>query len=430
MTSGLRLNPLLKMAALGGSHEAVRLHIHQGQDINARDDKGRSPLLLAASKGHIETCKLLLDAGADPFAVDNEGNDAIAIALAAGRIEVAAQLQECRPSSERPIEPKWPEKPTQQEHPLADADKPGTHDDGFDLAAWEEDKDSPPPGSDEACLSFVLALQRNISAHIPIDTDEDWLDVDIDLPDIRKGRRRKNALTDDECNAARQLILEGLQNGSVPSWRIIEAALRADGELDQTFEAHLSVVLGDLGVIIEEENYWDRQTVGEYEPDDEESEQIVDDAIRFLTDLSDSANDPLQRYFRDVANKSMISHEEEVEIGKAMEAGLEDAITAISRCPAAIAEILRVADEIQRGELKPKAMVERDSTVLLEDLADEDDEGIDVVPSSARSSVMLRWSSPIPFRTPSSTSTEHQRRCSRTAGSISCCPHGNMVFPC
>ena len=379
MTSGLRLNPLLKMAALGGSQTAVRLHIRQGKDVNARDDRGRSPLLLAASKGHIETCKILLDAGADPFAVDNEGNDAIAIALAAGQVEAAAQLQVCRPSSVRPIEPKESEKPTPHEHPLVNADKAASHDDGFDLAAWEEDKESPPPGSDEACLNFSLALQRNISAHIPIDSDEDWLDVDIDLPDIRKGRRRKNALTDDERNAARQFILEGLQNGSVPSWRITEAALGTDGELDQTFEAHLSVVLGDLGVIIEEENYWDRQIVGEYEPDDEESERITDEALLFLTELTDSANDPLQCYFKDVASKSMISHEEEVEIGKAMEEGLEDAITAISCYPAAIAEILRVADKILRGELKPKSMVERDSTVLLEDLEDEDEEVIDVV---------------------------------------------------
>ncbi len=137
--------------------------------------------------------------------------------------------------------------------------------------------------------------------------------------------------------------------------------------------------MGDLGVVIEDENYWDRQIAGEYEPDDEESERITDEALLFLTELTDSANDPLQRYFKDVASKSMISHEEEIEIGKAMEVGIEDAIAAISCYPTAIAEILRVADEILRGELKPKSMVERDSSVLIEDLEDDDEEVIDVV---------------------------------------------------
>ena len=136
MTSGLRINPLLKMAVLGGIQAAVRLHIRRGEDINATDDRGRSPLLLAASKGHIETCKILLDAGADPFAIDNDGNDAIAIALSVGQFEVAALLQECRPSSSRLIEPRLQEESFQNEQqPLLDADKPIPHVDGFDLAA-------------------------------------------------------------------------------------------------------------------------------------------------------------------------------------------------------------------------------------------------------------------------------------------------------
>ena len=363
------------MAVLGGIQAAVRLHIRRGEDINATDDRGRSPLLLAASKGHTEICTILLDAGADPFAIDNDGNDAIAIALSVGRVEVAALLQECRPSSSQFIEPRLQEKSFQNEQqPLADADKPIPHVDGFNLAAWEEDKDSPPPGSDDECRRFAFELQRNISAHIPIDTDEDWLDVDIDLPDIRKGRRRKKALTDDERDAARRIFHEGLQSGSVQSWWITEAVLGTDGELDWTFAAHLSVVLGDLGVIIEEENYWEWQVLGEFEPIDDESERITDEAIHFLAELADSGNDPLQQYFKDVSSKGMISHEEEVEIGKTMEEGLEDAITAVACCPAAIVEVLRVADEIQCGKTQLKSMVERDSTVPL-----EDEEVIDVV---------------------------------------------------
>ncbi len=368
MTSGSRINPLLKMAVLGGIPAAVRLHLRRGEDINATDDRGRSPLLLAASRGHIETCTILLDAGADPFAIDNDGNDAIAIALSVRQFEVAAMLQERRRSNSQFIEPTPEERSFQSDQqPLLDADKPIPHVDGFDLSAWEVDKDSPPPGSDDECLSFAFELQQNISAHRPIDTDEDWLDVDIDLPDIHSGRRRKDALTADERETAQRLFNEGLQSGSVQSEWITEAALGTEGELDWTFQAHLAVVLGDLGVIIEEENHWEWQVLGEFEPADDESEQKTDEAIRFLAELTDQRNDPLEQYVKDVASKGLATHGEEIAIGKTMEEGLEDAIAAIASCPTAIAEVLRVAHEIQCGKVQLRSMVERDSTVPLED---------------------------------------------------------------
>ena len=82
------------MAALAGVQAAVHLHIRCGDDVNATDDKGRSPLILAASRGHTETCRILLEAGADPRAVDKVGNDALSIAMGTGKTELASLLRE------------------------------------------------------------------------------------------------------------------------------------------------------------------------------------------------------------------------------------------------------------------------------------------------------------------------------------------------
>ena len=89
------LNRLLKMAVMTGVASAVQIHIQRGDDINARDDRGMTPLMLAASKDKSAICRLLLDANADPRLIDPAGRDALAIAKefeshkAAAVIEVA-----------------------------------------------------------------------------------------------------------------------------------------------------------------------------------------------------------------------------------------------------------------------------------------------------------------------------------------------------
>ena len=350
---GKALNPLLRMAVLAGVQTAVRLHIRRGDDVNATDDKGRSALILAVSRGHIETCRLLLEAGADPLILDNDGNDALSLAKVAGRIELALLLgQYCSV---------LPETKTGQTPIFGPASVKGDNgappdEDPIDLSVWEAEEESQPPPSDDECLAMVSVLQRDISAHIPIDSDEDWSDVDIDLPNIQKGRRRRNALDDDDRAAALHLFLVGLQDGNVPQRRITEVALGNDGEPDIEFEGRLSLALGELGIVIDEEDWEWRDPVFM----DEESERLANDALAFLTELTCQDNDPLRLYVKDMGTESLLSREDEVELGRDMEAGLEDAVTVVAGCSPAIQEILKVAGEIGRGNMLLGSMVDRD----------------------------------------------------------------------
>ena len=72
------------MAVVGGVEAAVRLHIDRGDNINARDERGLTPLMLAAGRDKPGVCRLLIDSGADLFALDPSGRDALAIAKANG----------------------------------------------------------------------------------------------------------------------------------------------------------------------------------------------------------------------------------------------------------------------------------------------------------------------------------------------------------
>ena len=97
------LSPAFRMAVLAGAVESVRLHLRSGGDVNATDEKGRSPLILAASRGHLDICQLLLEEGADPAIKDHEGNDALSVAVSRGQNEIAALLAVAHGLAEEPL---------------------------------------------------------------------------------------------------------------------------------------------------------------------------------------------------------------------------------------------------------------------------------------------------------------------------------------
>jgi RNA polymerase primary sigma factor len=81
------ISRLFKIAVVGGVEAAVKLHIDRGDNLNSRDDRGFTPLMLAAARNKVGVCRLLIDAGADLYALDDAGRDALAIANDAGALD-------------------------------------------------------------------------------------------------------------------------------------------------------------------------------------------------------------------------------------------------------------------------------------------------------------------------------------------------------
>ncbi|MEO5375538.1 MAG: sigma-70 family RNA polymerase sigma factor [Alphaproteobacteria bacterium] len=379
------LSPLFRMAILTGVKAAVQVQVHQGVDVNARDDKGRSPLMLAASRGHAEICRLLVDAGADPALRDDDGNDALAVAVTHGKSAAEAVLREYLPIL--PVVESLPE------HAETNAES-----DEFDLSVWEEDVETPPPPGDPTCVAEAGVLQHLISRHVPIDTDEDWSDVEINLPELLGGRRRRILNADDEGMASiRALFLAGLRDGRVPIRRIAEvipglqrsvaypdgrARLRRGDDPtprhmdeeevpDAGFEDRLRTVLEDLGIMVDESPIApDISDPPDDEPDDDLDDQVAE-ALAFLRNLDSSSAEPLAHYYRDIGEKRVLSREEETALGRVIETGMNEALGAVARSPAALAEIFSTAERLERGELRLDAMVEGDAA---DDEDDADDE--------------------------------------------------------
>ena len=60
-------------AAFDGNIKAVQQHIAAGTDVNAKDEKGATPLHGAAFTGRMEVVELLIENGADVNAKDEDG---------------------------------------------------------------------------------------------------------------------------------------------------------------------------------------------------------------------------------------------------------------------------------------------------------------------------------------------------------------------
>ena len=84
----------LHQAAADGDLEQVKLHISNGADVNAKDQRGRAALHRAANAGHIEVVRLLIEHGADVNIGDKLKRTPLEHAAVAGRTEVAKLLIE------------------------------------------------------------------------------------------------------------------------------------------------------------------------------------------------------------------------------------------------------------------------------------------------------------------------------------------------
>ena len=283
MISELPISTLLQTDAVDGNEDAICLHIRRDEDVNSRDEAGRTPLLLAASRGHFEVCKLLLDAGADPCVIDNYGKNAIDFAVAGGRVDVIILMYMSRSRQTTDgvkrdvIAPKERGNLVVRERIVPESE--------FDISAWEEDETSPPPETHNEFLKIASVLQQNITAHIPFDTGADWCDVKIDLPVDRTGRTGKRAKRKRRHSALMALFLGGLQNGSVLASQIAEIARNKKGEISSSTQAHLMIVLEELGVDIEEGNHWGWQLPVEDECIDEDQIETAEEALLFFYDL-------------------------------------------------------------------------------------------------------------------------------------------------
>ncbi|PIT77898.1 RNA polymerase sigma factor RpoD [Limnohabitans sp. G3-2] len=366
------LNRLLKIAVANGVENAIKVHIAKGDDLNARDDAGNTPLMIAAKKKQTNACRLLLENGADPLLLDLQGKDAVAIASDAGCSETAELIQSfmpvlvaAQPMKQVPdlLPPVTTEQATEPSATSNDFTVDPVQDElnsEWNIGDWEPEEEAPPPEENPEIALKVKVQQKAISEHVAIDTSADWEGFDVSLPEFAEPIVR-TAIAETRA-AVRSALLRVLREGSVPDFQIQDVALSEFGIEDLDFSNNIRQVINDLGGQTDERHEYvsifDDFTVHLNEDETAEEERYLNSALEYLDDLSGSSNDPGRLYMREMGKAELLSREGEIEVAKRIEKGLMDMMQAISASPATIAEILRMANEIREGKVVISTVVD------------------------------------------------------------------------
>ena len=390
------------MAVLTGVESSVRLHIDRGDNLNARDDKGLTPLMIAASRNKASICKLLLDSNADPSLVDALGRDALALAKAAGAADAAKVIELALnpPSIAVAVVPEKSPEPSEtdrlpsaknpsslyQNVPSAVAEAWDEFDAPLNLSGWIEEVEKPPPVGDASLAIPAIAIHVAISEHAPIDSSADWEEFEAFLPSFAAPQLRIENL--EKRDRLRSLLLRAMREGSIPSQEVEDLCLDDDQSRKLETEFALRQTINDLGAECDErfeyEAYFESFQVF-VAPEETGEEESLAAALGYFDALISNDGAPLPLYFKDSQKESLLTASEESTLGQAMESGLDKAIDALAAWPAGLAFFIEDA-RLVVSDAKPLAWM----------IAPKDDAPLDVAELAAGSYVLASPASMAP----------------------------------
>ena len=322
------LSPLLKIAVSNGVESAIRVHVAKGDDLNARDSGGNSPLMIAARNNHANACRLLLESGANPDLENLDGKTATVIADEVGASEASEVLrtysqianlsQETKHLTIRALEVAETNTKIADNENL-DASKLA-EEFQWDIGDWEPENDAPPPDQDPGILINARELQKSISDHIAIDSSADWIDFDISLPEFSEPIVR-TAIAETR-KAIRQLFLRVIREGSVPDFDVKDIASPESVKGDEEFENQIRQVINDLGGETDERfefvSIFDDFRVLLDEAETIEEEGSLNQAMSYLDELASRLNDPAKIFARSMGRHQLLTHDDEIRIAQSI----------------------------------------------------------------------------------------------------------------
>jgi RNA polymerase primary sigma factor len=141
-------------------------------------------------------------------------------------------------------------------------------------------------------------------------------------------------------------------------------------------------MLADMGIAVYDEAPDAEQLLMTEAPAPIAEEDVIEEAEQALSTTIDAefgrTTDPVRMYMREMGSVELLTREGEIEIAKRIEDGLKHMIHAISSCPTTIEEILRLAELIEKDEMRIDELVDglvdsEDEEVVEEELTEEEE---------------------------------------------------------
>ncbi|OGA34848.1 MAG: RNA polymerase sigma factor RpoD, partial [Betaproteobacteria bacterium RIFCSPLOWO2_12_61_14] len=112
---------------------------------------------------------------------------------------------------------------------------------------------------------------------------------------------------------------------------------------------------------------------------DEDAVEEAEAALSTVDSEFGRTTDPVRMYMREMGSVELLTREGEIEIAKRIEDGLKHMIQAISACPTTIAEILALAEGIEKDEIRADEVVDglvdpHAEDQVIEEMSEEDEE--------------------------------------------------------
>lgn len=306
-----QLNPLLRMAVSTGVITAVKLHIQRGDNLDAKDSLGNTPLMIAASKRKIDICKILVESGADIHAINSNGDTALDIAKNINCVEVINLLTPTKLTDNPSINA------SSDKIILVDLD---LDDETISVPLFEPELARSAPQNDFGLILKAQELNQKINKHIVVDTDDDWSSFDVQLPFT--AYQPVKASNPELLSKISDLFKVAILENSVPKATITQLSEFFPEENRADYKRLLTQSLNDNGISIDDRFTFQENIKSESDFYDEE----VDQLISYFEDLASNYNEPLRFYSKEINKKPLLSGPEEVYLAKASEAAYASCI--------------------------------------------------------------------------------------------------------
>jgi RNA polymerase primary sigma factor len=197
---------------------------------------------------------------------------------------------------------------------------------------------------------------------------------------VKEFEKRELSPADAEARRLRlkNLIVLGKERGYLTYAEINDHL--PDDMLDAEAIENIIGMINDMGIQVYDEAP-DAETLlmSESTPAvaDEDAVEEAEAALSTVDSEFGRTTDPVRMYMREMGSVELLTREGEIEIAKRIEDGLRHMIQAISACPTTIAEILALAEKIEKDEIRVDDVVDgladlEMKQAIVEDVAEDD----------------------------------------------------------